>query len=397
MSDNAISEEEIQLEPGIVFNEKAGISLSREQQEEIVKIWTSSSKDAPPSLKQICLKIFGKELDVRHPQMKILKKFLATKNFSFPTNPEPPKEPVKKAEEDRETKRVILDGDQMEYFRNNYKGATVVEMCRVVFNNSKLQKNDQEVLAAAEYLESLDLANKPEDYKEYTSIGYKTPRSIDGIVTRIKKYVDKIDWDVKNLNEKQRKCAEALMNYLGVYRYRMQILSYDAKEDRELFESGFIRCTYDKPDLTEEDVDQYIIYSNEVVISKNISRSINKFQEKLDDDMDGDDDHKAQIKQAFVEAISTMRNEYNASIKRQGELLKVLTTKRSDRINKLKEENANFLHLVQAFKEEDFRKKTVELAQRRQELLKEEINKFMTMDEVKSRIFGITEDDIFNG
>ena len=59
---------------------------------------------------------------------------------------------------------------------------------------------------------------------------------------------------------------------MHTFRFNHQINNYETQNDRDLFESSFIRYTYDKPDLTQEEVDQYIVLSSEVVISANIQR-----------------------------------------------------------------------------------------------------------------------------
>ena len=61
-----------------------------------------------------------------------------------------------------------------------------------------------------------------------------------------------------------------------------QISNYASQDNRELFESSFVRYTNDKPDLTQEEVDQYIVLSAEVVIASNIQVRVERLQELLD-------------------------------------------------------------------------------------------------------------------
>jgi hypothetical protein len=49
------------------------------------------------------------------------------------------------------------------------------------------------------------------------------------------------------------------------------------------------------------------------------------------------------------------------------------------------------------WKEEESREKLIQLAEKRKKIIKKEINKLTTMEEVKARIMGITEDEILNG
>ena len=64
--------------------------------------------------------------------------------------------------------------------------------------------------------------------------------------------------------------------------YKRQISNYASQDNRELFESSFVRYTHDKPDLTQEEVDQYIVLSAEVVIASNIQVRVERLQELLD-------------------------------------------------------------------------------------------------------------------
>ena len=100
---------------------------------------------------------------------------------------------------------------------------------------------------------------------------------------------------------------------------------------------------------------------------------------------------------ALVEAISGARDEYNQSTIRQQKLLNDLKVKRSDRLSKQIKENASILNLVQMWKEEDSRAQLIKLAERRKNLVKNEIERLSSMEEVKCRILGISEDDVLNG
>ena len=77
--------------------------------------------------------------------------------------------------------------------------------------------------------------------------------------------------------------------------------------------------------------------------------------------------------------------------------LKRPKSKRSDRLSKQIQENASILNLVQMWKDEENREKMIKLADLRKESLKEETKKLASMDEIKARIMGLTEDEVLNG
>jgi hypothetical protein len=197
------------------------------------------------------------------------------------------------------------------------------------------------------------------------------------------------------MTPKIKKDLKSLIAYVHTFRFNHQINSFAGSTDRELFESSFVRYTFDKGDLTQEEVDQYIVLATEVVISSNIQARIEHLQNLLDDS--ADDSEGRRIAMSLVEAISSRQTEYNQSVNRQQKLLNDLKVKRSDRLKKMSEASASVINLVEMWKEEESRKQMIKLAELRKEVLSEEINNLSSMDEVKSRIMGISEDEVLNG
>ena len=164
-----------------------------------------------------------------------------------------------------------------------------------------------------------------------------------------------------------------------------------------MFESSFVRYTYDKNDLAQEEVDQYIVLSAEVVISSNIQRRVETLQRLLDEASSSGDGESTRISMSLVESINSAQTEYNQCVGRQQKLLSDLKQKRSDRLSKQIKENASILNLVQMWKEEESRKKLIKLAETRKLAIKDEIDNLSAMDDVKARIMGLTEDEALNG
>ncbi len=181
---------------------------------------------------------------------------------------------------------------------------------------------------------------------------------------------------------------------MNTYRFIHQINSYTDLATRDLFESSFVRYTCDKNDLTQEEVDQYIVLSSEVVIASNIQHRVEHLQNLLDDAANDTDGRR--IAMSLVEAINTAQNEYHQSVNRQQKLLESLKEKRSDRLKNQLKENASILNLVEMWKSEESRTKMIKLANMRKEAVAEEVEKLSTMDEIKARIMGISEDEVLN-
>jgi hypothetical protein len=222
---------------------------------------------------------------------------------------------------------------------------------------------------------------------------YRPPATFIQVIARINKYLN-YGWREENLKRAQIKCVEALSTYLKIFRFLYQINSYSRQEDRELFEDAFIRYTHDKDDLSQEEVDQFITLSNEVVIAADIQRRIEYLRISLDE-MASESDGK-KISMSLNEAINNAQTEYNQCISRQDKLYKSLTVNRSKRIEEKRNENASILNLVYAWKQEENRERMIALAERQREALKEEVEKLSSVDEFKAIIRGIDPKEIFN-
>jgi hypothetical protein len=222
---------------------------------------------------------------------------------------------------------------------------------------------------------------------------YKAPLTMAQTIARINKYLN-YGWKEDEIKKSQIKCVESLMSYLRVFRFNYQINSYSRMQDRELFEDAFIRYTHDKEDLTQEELDQFITLSNEVVIAADIQRRIDFFRISLDS-MASDSEGK-KISMGLNEAINNAQTEYNQCIGRQDKLYKSLTVNRSKRIEERRSENASILNLVYAWKQEENRARMIALAERQREALQLEVEKLSSMDEFKAIIRGIDPKEILN-
>jgi hypothetical protein len=103
------------------------------------------------------------------------------------------------------------------------------------------------------------------------------------------------------------------------------------------------------------------------------------------------------IPMPLIEAVTSARTEYNQCVTRQQKLLNDLKVKRSERLSNLVKENASILNLVQMWKDEDTRKEMIKMADMRREILKGEVGRLSSMDDVKARIFGLTEEEVLDG
>ena len=272
-----------------------------------------------------------------------------------------------------------------------------MELAKVVFDDPKISSLDLRYKVLIEYYNTIDNKVKYSDItNEDASVegGYAPPKSESRALVRVNKYVHNgINKD--KLTSKDKKNLSTLIGYMHTYRFLHQIGTYGIETDRELFESSFVRYTWDKDDLTQEEVDQYIVLSAEVVIASNIQRRVERLQTLLD--QNAEDTEGRKMAMSLVEAINTAQTEYNQCVNRQTKLLNELKEKRSQRMSKMMQDSASILNLVELWKDEESRNKMIKLADLRRQNVSSEIERLSSMEEIKSRILGISEEEVLNG
>lgn len=367
-----------------------GVSIPEDRQQLLLAEWESRPSN-PPSLKESVQIAFPdieeKFQDGRSKYGKCVKAFLASQDMK-----------AKASHEYQGRDDVSLSDEMKEYIVNNGHAMSDLDVAKIIFDDNTLTNLHKETRLVSGYRQSQGIEQSllvPSQTNDVPSQAeYKPPRTINLIISRVNKYVlDGIDKD--KLTARQRKEIESLIGYLHTYRFLHQINGYDSQVDRDLFESSFIRYTYDKADLTQEEVDQYIVLASEVVIASNIQRRVEHLQGLLDDA--ANDTEGRRISMSLVEAIGKAQNDYHQSVGRQNKLLSDLKEKRSDRLKNQIKENASIINLVQMWKEEESRKKLIQLAELRKQVVKEEVKNISSMDEVKARILGISEDEVLEG
>ncbi len=356
--------------------------LTDEQKKVILDYWQEKTNAGhPPSLMEITKRVFGEEVDGRSLQGRMVKDYLGSLSISPKTA-------------QYEKKNIELTQEQKDYIKNNRDKMNSPEMAKVLFSNQKLSNLSAECRAVDEFNLSLGKYLVPQE--EIPSDDWKAPNTVERTIARVNRYFERgggIDKD--KITPSQKKNMEALMRYLNVYRFKTQINVYESVNDRELFESTFIRYTYDKPDLQEEEIDQYIILAKEAVLEKRIQGRSERLQLLMDTQASGEEQQK--VSMALAEMIGKITSEYNACINRQKELVNVLKQKRSDRLSKQMQENASILNVIEIWRQEKSRQEWLQVAEQKKAKLEEEIERLSSMDDVMARIMGISKEEAMNG
>ena len=156
-----------------------------------------------------------------------------------------------------------------------------------------------------------------------------------------------------------------------------------------MFEHEFTRLTWDKPDLTADEINLYLNVCKEVINLEVISAHLNKLNSMFDD---ADEQQEMSIR--LAEIIKAKSGEYHQCETRIENLTKKLQGDRGERMKKLNKENASFLSIVQLFQEEEERETMIRIAEMQKEAIKKEAERLEGMAEWKARVLGIGQEDV---
>ena len=360
------------------------VVLTDAQKQQIKDEWNSRPAN-PPSLIELTQKVFNNDtLDGRTMQGRAVRKFLDECKLKVPVFVQKPV--------------LSLSDQQKEFIKNNCATMKILEMTKLVFDNASLTMLSDEARCVSEEIAKVVLTQSKtgslDNPNDVPKESWKPPRKVEEAISRVNRYVHNIALALARLTGKQKKDLTALIGYLNVYRLIHQINLFERNTDRILFESSFIRYCYDKHDLTEEEVDQYIDLCIEVVSSQSLQARVEVLR-KLLDDAAQEQDKKISI--PLIEALEKIQTEINQCAIRRGRLLDSLKIKRSEKEGREKQGTASLLNLVAMWKEEDERKKIIKVAEDRKTEVSEAIKQLTAMDEIKARILGISVDEVLNG
>jgi len=216
---------------------------------------------------------------------------------------------------------------------------------------------------------------------------YVPPTIISTAVKRLNKVASKT-FDPDKLNVQDKKCIEKLITYLNAPRFIQVISAYLTKQSRDLFESEYIRSTWDKPDLTSDELNLYVNVCMDYVNLKEIELQKQKLN-LMFDEAEGQND----LTMRLTEMLKTKSEEYNQCINRIDKMLAKLNGERSKRIQNQHQRNASIISLVQLFQDEEERKLMIKMADMQKQSVRAEADEIEKMSDWKARVLGITKED----
>ncbi len=347
--------------------------LDEETQKRAAALWLSSPRDNLSIRTIFDEAIPGKRIDGRSEEARLIKKFLAENDFK------------------KGAVSVRLTDDQKEFISKNLELMNPLEIAKIIFENDSLDISKTEYKAVVAYVKSLP----PKEGKPYAydSEDFKPPATLSEACLLLNECIS-LKFNVNLLKPSQKRQLESLINYLSLFSYSTKYNQLEKAAEKRLFQSTFIRYVYDKTDLTEEEVDQYIMVANLKVDAWRQEQLMRVLQNRLAS-VSGDEDGK--ISMGLTEALDKVNKNKDNILKSINASLKELVGTRSARIKEKGSNSASILNLVEDVKKEETRKKFAQMLMARNSKLDSEIEKIASMDEIRARILGIGKEETLYG
>jgi hypothetical protein len=334
-----------------------------------------NSQDTP-DLIDLTKKCFGDEsLDGRSKEGRAVRKFLVENSIKFKTTSRIPAEVINLTKEQGE---FILQQAE--------EGLSSLEIAKIVFPSRNVKPLSSEQRVVLEKIREVNPDILPsQDSGALNS--YISPKSPSRIIKKINDATGLV-LNEQKLNRQKQICIDRLKINLSNSRFLKIINNFLNEEDRVLFEHEFVRLTWDKPDLTADELNLYLNVCKEVINLEVISAHLNKLNSMFDE---ADEQQEMSIR--LAEIIKTKSSEYHQCETRIENLTKKLQGDRGERMKKMHKENASFLAIVQLFQEQEERETMVRIAEMQKESIKEEAERLEGMAEWKARVLGISQED----
>ena len=314
------------------------------------------------------------ELDGRSREGRAVRAYLSEQELDYSTRHVSKKEDVK------------LTEPQKEFIQNNCSpGVSSLELAKLVFSNDKIKHLSKEFWAVHNYISD----NELDIFEDETalSVRYSPPKADSKVIKKINDCVGE-DISEDRMNVQHKRSIESLRKFMSAPRFLQVIETYTAIEDRDLFEAEFVRATWDKPDLTTDEINLYINVCMDYIHLKRIQSAMSKLNRMFDEAEDQQD-----LTVRLAELLKTKSEEYNQCEKRMESLISKLQGDRSKRIASNVEKNASILNLVQLFQEEEERTIMIKMAEMQKSAIAEEADRLEKMPEWKARVLGVSRNE----
>ena len=318
----------------------------------------------------------NEELDGRSKEGRLVRKFLIDNDIKFNTQFKGKQDPI------------VFTQEQKDFILQQAEdGLSSLEIAKLLFPDKRVNPLSLEQRAVLQEIRDVNPDFMPSKDSGALST-YLPPKSLSRIVKKINDSTG-LSLNDSKLNRQYQICAERLGINLSNSRFLKIINNYLDMSDRELFEQEFVRLTWDKPDLTADEINLYLNVCKEIINLEVISKHLNKLNDMFDI---ADDQTEMSVR--LAEIIKAKSSEYHQCEGRIENLTKKLQGDRAERMKARTKENASILSIVQLFQEKEERDNMVRIAEMQKATIKKEAERLEGMAEWKARILGISQDDV---
>jgi hypothetical protein len=347
------------------------MSLNEEQKEFL----RNNFKETPDLTKLTQLLFEDPSLDGRTKEGRMVREFLASENLRYETSA------WNKVED------IELTDQQIDFIKNQAElGLSAFQIAEILFPNSPVKRFSKHHMCVLDFLREYE-PNFVHDSETAINKQYNPPKILCTSINKINEYAH-TDFEEKKMNHDELECAKSLIKNLSSPRFIQVISNYSSEKDRKLFEAEFIRATWDKPDLTADEINLYINVCVDYINLKNISSHIEKLNNMFNEVEDQQD-----MTVRLAEVLKSKTDEYDKCEKRMESLIKKLNGDRAERLKNKREDNASILSLVRNFQLEEQRNQMIQLAEMQKKIVEQEADRLDSMESWKARILGISKKD----
>lgn len=349
------------------------MSLTDKQKQKVQEAFARN-----PDLNEIVKYVFDNpQLDGRSKEGREIRSYMVASGMKFNTAR-------------REKKEDIVFTDQQKEFIIDQAnaGLSSLAIAELVFPKREIKPLSMEQRAVFALMREINPDYNPSQDTDSVLSSYVAPKAAARVVKKINDATGSV-FEEEKINRQHRICVDKLTVNLNNSRFVKIMNNYTSKDDRELFEQEFIRLTWDKPDLTSDEINLYMNVCKEIINLEVISKHLNKLNDMFDIAND-----QEEMSVRLAEIIKAKSSEYHQCETRIENLTKKLQGDRASRMQNKQKENASLLALVQFFQDEEERKNMVKIAEMQKQLVSEEANRLEGMEEWKARILGISKDHV---
>lgn len=347
------------------------MNLSEEQKQVI----RENFKETPDLLELTRLVFQNDSIDGRSREGRAVRKFLSEEKLEYQTR-------FREKVED-----IELTEQQVEFIKAQAQnGLSAFQIAEILFPEVNIVRFCKQHHTVLDFLREYEPAFVHET-ETAVNRAYVPPKIFTTALNKVN------DFTMKGLSEdklsyEDKECIESLMRSLAAPRFIQVISNYNSMKDRELFEAEFIRATWDKPDLTSDEINLYINVCVDYINLKNISGHIEKLNTMFNEIQD-----QQEMTVRLAEVLKSKTDEYDKCEKRMESLIKKLNGDRAERLKNKSKENATIISLVKNFQSEHERRRMIELAEMQKKLVEEEAVRLDNMDSWKAKVLGISKHD----